>query len=220
MTTEEQTPLLIACGILREEILALRNQGRLKVFAHFLSSRLHKDPAHLGKALTASMGFFRRKFDRRIVVVYGDACLGFHGEMARLVEAYGLIKVKAVNCIDCHLGGGGHLLELDPEHEYFFLNKAFLDFGCKSLFKKDPATVREQFRKLTAIIPIDTMGDLNSHWIEIRRVGDITGLPIRKPLNVGLSGVQTVLVEAISRLPVSDPSNYFSIPTLAGVPRS
>jgi hypothetical protein len=201
MTINESTPLLIACAILREEILALRDRGRIRAATHFLSSRLHSDPKQLRAALTAAMAFYRRKYGQRIVVVYGDACLGFNGEMGRLVEEYGLTKVRAVNCIDCQLGGCGRLLEIDPDHRYFFMNRAFLQFGRKSLFKKDRATVRKQFKMLTAIVPIDPLGDLEIHWEEIRRISDLTGLPLLERLDVGLGGVEKVIAEAIGRLP-------------------
>ncbi len=64
-------------------------------------------------------------------------------------------------------------------------------------------TVREQFRMLTAIVPIDPLGDLDAHWDEIQRISELTGLPLRERLNVGLNGVEEVLSEAIGRLPDS-----------------
>jgi hypothetical protein len=82
MTSEVPTPLLISCGIMREEIHALQAQGRIIAQTHFLNSRLHSHPQHLFKALSAAMTFYRLKFGHRVVVVYGDACLGFNGEMA------------------------------------------------------------------------------------------------------------------------------------------
>ncbi|MBR9982293.1 MAG: DUF1638 domain-containing protein [Desulfatitalea sp.] len=196
MTSDVNIPLLISCGILREEILALKRQGRIIAHTHFLSSRLHSHPQHLGKALSATMAFYRPKFGQQVVVVYGDACLGFNGEMARLVSDFGMTKVSAVNCIDCLLGGRGRLLEIDPGHRYFFLNRAFLQFG-RRLFNKDPAAVREQFKMLSAIVPIDSMGDLNVHWNEVRHVSEVTGLPLKEVLDVGLDGVEKVLAEAV-----------------------
>jgi hypothetical protein len=198
MTSEVPVPLLISCGILREEIHALQAQGRIIAQTHFLSSRLHSHPQHLVRALSAAMAFYRLKFGHRVVVVYGDACIGFNGEMARLVSDYGMTKVLAVNCIDCLLGGCGRLLEIDPDHRYFFLNRAFLQFG-RNLFNKDPDTIREQFRMLSAIVPIDSMGDLAVHWDEVRKVSELTRLPLKAVLDVGLDGVQKVLVEAIDR---------------------
>jgi hypothetical protein len=198
MTSDAHTPLLISCGILREEILALKAQGRIVANTHFLSSRLHSHPRHLGKVLSAAMAFYRLKFGHQVVVVYGDACLGFNGEMDRLVAGYGMIKVSAVNCIDCLLGGHGRLLEIDPEHRFFFLNRAFLQLG-RNLFNKDPEAVRDQFKMLSAIVPIDSMGDLTVHWDAVRQVGELTGLPLKEVLDVGLEGVERVLADAIAR---------------------
>jgi len=194
------TPLLIACGILREEISTLIDQGRIAAATHFLSSRLHRDPALLAKALRAAMAFWRRRHSRRIVVVYGDACLGFNGQMQQLVDEFGLVKVNAVNCIDCQLGGNSRLLEIDPEHKYFFLNKAFLHFGQNRVFAGDPAAVRDRFKMLEASVPIDPLGDLQAHASSIQRIGALTGLPVRDCLAVGLEGVEQVVAEAIGRL--------------------
>lgn len=197
----DPTPLLLACGILREEIRALIDRGRIVAQAHFLNARLHRDPLALKKALQGTLGYWRRRFGHRIVVVYGDACLGFNGEMQQLVDDFGLVKVRAVNCIDCQLGGSGRLLEIDPDHKCFFLNKAFLQFGRQRLFDREPAVIREQFKMLAAIVPIDPLGDLEAHRDEIQRISELTGLPVRDRLDVGLEGVEAVLIEALNHLP-------------------
>lgn len=197
MSSDGNTPLLISCGILREEIQALQARGRIIAHTHFLSPRLHSHPQHLSKALCAAMAFFRPKFGQQVVVVYGDACLGFNGEMARLVADFGMTKVSAVNCIDCLLGGHDRLLEIDPEHRFFFLNRAFLQFG-RNLFNQDPAAVREQFKMLSAIVPVDSMGDLTVYSEEVQRVSELTGLPLEASIDVGLDGVEKVICEAIA----------------------
>jgi hypothetical protein len=61
-----------------------------------------------------------------VVVLYGDICLGFQNQMAALVDEFNAVKVDALNCIDCYLGGGGRLLKIDPHHEYFFLNPSWI----------------------------------------------------------------------------------------------
>ena len=43
-------------------------------------------------------------FHGKVVLVYGDLCLGQNDEMKKLAEEYGVVKVDAVNCIDCQLG--------------------------------------------------------------------------------------------------------------------
>jgi hypothetical protein len=43
------------------------------------------------------------------------------GQMKRLVDDYGVVKIDALNCVDCQLGGKGKSLEADPNQEVIFL---------------------------------------------------------------------------------------------------
>ena len=49
----------------------------------------------------------KKRFNGKIVLVYGDLCLGQDNEMKKLADEYGIAKVDAVNCVDCQLGGKG-----------------------------------------------------------------------------------------------------------------
>jgi hypothetical protein len=57
----------------------------------------------------------RKHSGKKPVVVYGDLCLGFNGEMNVLMADYDVVKVDALNCIDCLLGGRGNLLEREKD---------------------------------------------------------------------------------------------------------
>jgi len=48
--------------------------------------------------------------------------------MKKLAEEYGIVKVDALNCIDCQLGGKGAFLEADPQHDLLFLSPGMTDF--------------------------------------------------------------------------------------------
>ena len=48
--------------------------------------------------------------------------------MKKLTEEYGLVKVDALNCIDCLLGGKGNVLEADPTHDLLFLYPRIIGF--------------------------------------------------------------------------------------------
>ena len=65
---------------------------------------------------------------KKVVLVYGDLCLGQNGEMKKLADEYGVVKVDAVNCIDCQLGGKGAFLEADPEHNLMFMGPGMIEF--------------------------------------------------------------------------------------------
>jgi hypothetical protein len=189
--------LLISCGILEPEIKALDSRGEITADAIFLNKYLHMDYRKLHDALKASL---RKHGERRPVVVYGDVCLGFNCEMNALMTACEVIKVDALNCIDCLLGGQGKLLELDPDHRFFFLTPAFLEFS-ENLISATREENQRRFSMLKGIILIDSLGDMGRYWHRIEHFSDQSGLPVLEHLAVGLQGLKTVIEEALHRRP-------------------
>jgi Protein of unknown function (DUF1638) len=96
-----QSPLLISCGILKPEIEALIEGKKILAEAIFLNKYLHMDYQKLQDALKSSL---RKHSEEKPVVIYGDLCLGFNNEMNALMAEYDIVKVDALNCIDCLLG--------------------------------------------------------------------------------------------------------------------
>lgn len=189
--------LLISCGILQPEIKALVSHEDITADAVFLNKYLHVDHRKLHDALKASLC---KHGERRPVVVYGDVCLGFNGEMNALMTEFDAVKVDALNCIDCLLGGQGKLLEIDPDHRFFFLTPAFLKFS-ESLISATKEENQRRFNMLKGIILVDSLGDMERYWNRIEHFSDQSGLPILEHLAVGLAGLKTVLEEALQRRP-------------------
>lgn len=190
-----QKPLLISCGILQPEIQALISCEDIRAEAVFLSKYLHVDYRKLHKALKASL---HKHDERRPVVVYGDVCLGFNGEMKALMIECDAVKVDALNCIDCLLGGQGKLLEMDPDHRMFFLTPAFLAFS-ESIVSRSRQENRIRFKMLEGIIVVDSLGDMARHWSRVEHFSEQTGLPVIEHVTVGLTGLKTVIEEALQR---------------------
>ena len=188
-----QSPLLISCGILQPEIEALIEGKEIEAEAVFLNKYLHTDYQKLHDALKASL---RKHSGRKPVVIYGDVCMGFNGEMNALMTEYDVVKVDALNCIDCLLGGRGKLLEIDPDHRLFFLTPAFLEFS-ENLILGTKEDNRRRFSMLKGIIVLDSLGDMERHWDRIKHISDQTGLPVLKHWVVGLDGLKAVVQEAL-----------------------
>ena len=74
-------PVMIACGILQEEIDRLLTLGEIDGQVHYLSKGLHTDYGRLEQALNGALTKQLPLAPAGIVVVYGDVCLGFNGEM-------------------------------------------------------------------------------------------------------------------------------------------
>ena len=43
--------------------------------------------------------------------------------MKDLAKEYGIVKVDALNCTDCLLGGKGRIEQIDPNHELMVLHR-------------------------------------------------------------------------------------------------
>jgi hypothetical protein len=194
----ETKPFLISCGILQEEIEALISRGELDAEAFFLNRELHSDQRRLERALDQVLRKHQEKGGPSPVLIYGDVCLGFHQEMKALVKRYGVVKVDALNCIDCLLGGRGRLLEIDPDHKFLFLTPAFIEFTSR-IFSKSREETRRMFSPLAGIILIDSLGNLSRFQDRIDEISDRTGLAVVESRAVGLSGLQQLLLEAIER---------------------
>ena len=193
-----EKPCVISCGILRKEIEHLVEKGDIDAEVHFLSEKLHMDYTLLDRGLNGALKKHQKQSPQGVIVVYGDVCLGFNGEMKALMDQYDVVKVDALNCIDCLLGGKGKLLEMDPNHKYLFLNPAFIQFG-EDIRGKTKEITREMYGMLDGIVLLDAMGDLNDYQSRIDEISDYTGLPILERKDIGLEGLKNILLEALDR---------------------
>jgi hypothetical protein len=151
------------------------------------------------KSLDQALERHKRGAGAKPAVVYGDVCLGFNNEMRGWLERHGAVKVEALNCIDCLLGGGGKLLEIDPDHLYLFLTPAFIEF-TERIMSKTREETRRIFSRLKGILLIDSLGNLNDYQDRIRAISDLTGLPILETRKVGLVGLKKVLSNALEKV--------------------
>jgi len=202
-----EKPCVISCGILKNEIEYLLKKGDIDAEVHFLSENLHSDYSLLDRGLNHALKKYSMQGSQNVIIVYGDVCLGFNGEMKALMDQYDAVKVDALNCIDCLLGGKGKLLQIDPDHKYLFLNPAFIHFMKKTRKKrstdqwtgKTNEEIREMYGMLSGIILLDAMGDLDAYQSKIDEIADYTGLPILERKDVGLKGLKNILLETFDR---------------------
>ena len=194
-------PSLIACGIFKQEIMQLIEKGVLKVNPYFLNPGLHNDPPLLEKALRGLLTKQTRRNPGNVIVMYGDICLGFQNEMAALIKEFNGVKVNGLNCIDCYLGGQERLLEIDPEHEYFFLNPSWIDleFGERDLDCPTEASQKE-FNMLKGLYLLDTLDNLDQYEVRIQKISRFTNLPVVVRENIGLDGLKQVLDQSLEGL--------------------
>jgi len=193
---------LVSCSVLKEEIEQLVKQGSLDAELVFVSKYFHVDYELLEKNLRKVLEQTLKCFQDKVVLVYGDLCLGQNNEMKKIAEEYGVVKVDAVNCIDCQLGGKGKFLEADPEHNLMFMGPGMIGFFKRMKEKMrdegvDEAAFANLFSGIKGIVLLDTCGNADKCKDELEKSG--IGLRVLETRKIGLENVKQVLLEAIEK---------------------
>ena len=198
----KEKPCLLSCSGLKAEIQELVKRGDLDADLVFVSKFFHGDYALLEKNIREVLKRTLSRFPGRVILVYGDLCLGPNNEMKRLAEEYGVIKVNAVNCVDCLLGGKGKFFDLDPTHKLLLLSPGMIDF-YKHLKKKalqegiDEDTFRQFFSGLKGILLLDSREEAEKNLEETDKVN--FGLEVLETKKIRHDDLKLVILEAIER---------------------
>ena len=155
---------LVSCSVLKSELQKLVKEGKLDVDLVFVSKNFHVDYALVEQNLRKVLEHTLKRYPGRVVLVYGDLCMGQDNEMKRLAEEYGVVKVDALNCIDCQLGGKGTVEAADPEHKWMFMGPGMIDFfkDAKGQLAKqgvDEETFQKMFSGIEGFVVLDTVGN-------------------------------------------------------------
>jgi hypothetical protein len=200
--TRNAKPCLVSCSVLKEEIQKLIKQRDLDVDVIFVSKYFHVDYAQIEKNLRPAIEKALQRHPKRVILVYGDLCLGMDNEMKKLADEYGIVKIDALNCVDCQLGGKGKFANADPNHDLLFLSPGMIGFfsHLKDAMQReniDDDAVKNLFSGLRGIVLLDTVGDSGRLKREIEQLN--TGLTILETRPIGLENVKRVILEAIER---------------------
>ena len=202
MMSEKAEPCIVSCSVLKREIEKLVKQGDIDAETVFVSKYFHIDYALLEKNLRQVLQKTLPRARAGIILVYGDLCLGPNNEMKKLVEEYGIVKVDALNCIDCLLGGKGKVNEADPDHNLLFLYPGMIGFFRHFKEKAQQENMDEDafnslFSGLKGIFLLDTMGEAEKNKEEIEKLR--SGLTILETRTIGLDKLKQLIQEAIER---------------------
>ncbi len=193
---------IVSCSVLRDEIQKLAKEGKFDADLLFVSKYFHIEYAQIEKHLRPVIERALRTHPENVILVYGDLCLGADNEMKKLADEYGIVKVDAINCIDCQLGGKGVCLEADPHHDLMFLSPGMTDFfdHAKDMMQKEgmgDADLRQLFSGIRGIVILDTLGRPDELRVRVEKLD--TGLPILEVKSVGCTNTENVIKEAIER---------------------
>jgi hypothetical protein len=200
--SEKSKVCLVSCSVLKEEIQQLIKQGSFEAEVVYVSKFFHIDYAAVENNVRKVLEQAQKRFKGKIVLVYGDRCMGQDNEMKKLADEYGVVKVDAVNCIDCQLGGKGKFFEADPEHNLMFMGPGMIGFfkhAKEQMLKEgiDEAAFANMFSGIKEIVLLDTCGDAEKCVQDIKESGmNLTILETRK---IGLYNVKRVILDAIDQ---------------------
>ena len=197
-------PLIISCGILREEIQKLKQQNKLDNKVIFLDAGLHAIYSELEKAITATLEKHAKNAPNGVVVIYGDMC---HPRIKKIIKQHkNAVKVDALNCIDCLLGGHKNLIKTDPKYDHFYLSPGWMPSNLKKtkyfkqIFDWNKEGIKELFQDLKGLIIIDSLDNLDQLESDVEEFSLFSGLEVKKTKHVGLDGLKAVIEEAIKKL--------------------
>jgi len=193
---------VVSCSVLKDELQQLVKEGRLDAELVFVSKYFHVDYEAVEKNLRKVLDTTLKRFKGKVVLVYGDLCLGQNGEMKKLADEYGIVKVDAANCIDCQLGGGGAFFDADPEHNLMFMGPGMIEFFKhmkERLMKEgmDETAFAGMFKGIKGIVLLDTCGNAKECREELEKSG--MGLTILETREIGLENVRQVVLDAIKK---------------------
>jgi len=187
---------------LKPEIQKLVKEGDLNADLVFVSKYFHVDYSLIEQNLRPIIQQNLARYPKGIILVYGDLCLGPNEEMKELAAEYDVIKVDALNCTDCLLGGKGKISEADPNHELLILHPGMSDFfsHVKETARQEgiaEESLKNLFAGLKGIIFLDSLGDGERSREEVEKMD--MGLPLLETRAIGLENLIRVLTEAMER---------------------
>ena len=198
----KQKPCLVSCSSLKAELQELVKRGDLNADLVLVSKFFHGDYPLLEQNLRKVLKLTVSRFSGRVILVFGDLCLGPNNEMKKLAEEYGINKVNGATCLDCLLGGKGKFFEVDPTHKLMLLDPGLIGF-YKYLKNKgrqegiDDDFFRQFFSGLNGIMLFDTLGEVEKNLEEIEKLN--FGLKVLETQRIGFDNLKLVISEAIER---------------------
>ena len=199
----KQPICIVSCSVLKRELLKLKAEGKLDAELVFVSKNFHVDYGLLESNLRRVLEQTKKRFNGKIVLVYGDLCLGPDGEMKKLAIEYGISKIDAVNCVDCQLGGKGIVNTMDPDNNLMFMGPGMIEFfeDMKPRLMQeglDEEAFANMFSGIRGFIILDTCDDGAALSEKIRRGG--LKAPVLETRKIGIDGVLRTVKQAIERV--------------------
>jgi hypothetical protein len=153
--TGQQTTLLITCGAIAHEIVAILAQNALDFMkVECLPAHLHNTPKQIPEAVRTKIQESRDKF-QRIIVLYGDCGTG--GKLDAVLKQEGVERIAGVHCYELFAGHEVFADIMDTEVGTFFLTDFLAEHFDRLVWKglgldKNPGLVKLYFANYTRLL--------------------------------------------------------------------
>lgn len=200
--TQKSPVCIVSCSVLKRELQQLKAEGKLDADVVYVSKNFHIDYGLLENNLRKVLEHTKKRFKGKIVLVYGDLCLGQDNEMKKLAQEYDVTKIDALNCVDCQLGGKGIVNTVDPHHILMFMGPGMIEFFEDMKPKMlqeglDEETFQNMFSGIKGFVILDTCGDGEKLIEAMKKAGLNT--PVLENRKIGTENVLRVVKYAIER---------------------
>ncbi|MFN8419919.1 MAG: DUF1638 domain-containing protein [Anaerolineae bacterium] len=112
------TTLLLACGALARELIALREKHAWDADIFCIPAPLHNTPGKIAPAVERRILELRERY-KRIIVVYGDC--GTSGALDKTLEKLGVERISGPHCFEQY-GGAIHDQYMEQTPGTYFLS--------------------------------------------------------------------------------------------------
>ena len=140
------TTMIIACGALAQEIIALIKLGSLPHCAiHCLPAIFHNTPEKIIPSLTKKIAEFRGQYEK-IFIAYGDCGTG--GLLDKFIAAEGLERLPGAHCYAFYAGLEEFDALMEEEIGSFFLTDYLVKFFEQLIIKDFKIDKRPEIKEM------------------------------------------------------------------------
>lgn len=151
---ESHQILLLACGALAKEVLAVKQQNSLMhIDVQCLPAKLHHRPVLIPGEIRKAIEKYQPHYSR-IYVIYGDC--GTAGELDKVLEEYNIERIPGPHCFSFY-EGNQQFAANDDDVTSFFLTDFFCQHFDKFMWQqygldKSPSMVEFIFGNYTRLV--------------------------------------------------------------------
>jgi hypothetical protein len=173
------TVLLVGCGALARELIALRERHAWDADILSLPALLHNTPARIPDALAAKVDEVGGDYER-VIVIYGDCGTG--GLLDDRLEALGLERISGPHCYEIYAGAEGFAGLMEEELGTYFLTdylvQSFDHLVIEGMgLDQNPELREEYFRNYRRVVYLQQRDDPDL-LVKARAAADALNLPL------------------------------------------